>query len=876
MGGSRIALGARTASFRLMRIAAAALPLLLAHAFLPAHAADRPPVIFDIPTQPLALALLELGRQASLSIAVPNDFPRDLISEPLDGALTPDQALTRLLRNVPARFTFVDAETVTIAMRAPDQQPAIPAERTPAPAIAASAAETGLEEVVVTARRREERLQSVPIAVTAFDPAQLNDRNITSTQDLGLFVPSFVMNNNAGFAPGFVLRGQGSTLGAGPGVVAYFAEVPFTSGQNATGSFQGGTGAGVFYDLENVQVLKGPQGTLFGRNTTGGAVLFTPQKPRDDYDGYGQLTIGDYNWHETEAALNIPLVADRLLLRVAGDVSMRDGYTRDVGPYFPGQDYDNRDYWAFRASLTARPSDDFENTLIASSLYVHQTGTGGDIIAVKSGGTAISAFPQIGVFLARQQALGPRETELSTPQIDKQWTYGLIDNARWDLNDDVTLKNIAGYLVDKNSAGIIDFDNSPFMVQDLTVPKGWQGASKQYSEELQLTGKSRGGALQWTGGLYLEYDKPTDMPEYGVALPLLDGGVYRPAFVVVQGRTTQRTQAVYGQATWDLSDLWAPLDGLRLTAGYRYTWDYRSDTSDTYITTSGNKCAERTGFFFPDCTLASSGQFHAPTWTLGLDYQPDPQTLFYVTGRRGYKSGGFNLNTPEHSAYSRFQPELVTDVEIGVKADWTLFGVKARTDIAAFHTDYADIQRAISVLIDGLSSPVTENAAVATIAGVEFEGTVLPTPRTELSLSYSYLNSKYDRYFSPTLGNLSGLEFPFTPKNKIGLTGRYYLPFPADLGDLSLTASYLLQSSVNAGPDYDATDVLQGYRLLNFRLDWKKIAGSGFDAALFVTNATDTVYKTRVSGLYNIFGVAGAAYGEPRIFGFQLAYRFGP
>jgi len=444
------------------------------------------------------------------------------------------------------------------------------------------------------------------------------------------------------------------------------------------------------------------------------------------------------------------------------------------------------------------------------------------------------------------------------------------------LNDDLSLKNIAGYLVDKNSAGIIDFDNSPFRVQDLTVPKGWQGASNQYSEELQLAGKSRGGALQWTGGVYVEYDKPTDMPEYDVSLPLLTDGVYRPAFVVVQGRTTQRTQAIYGQATWDLADLWAPLEGLKLTAGYRYTWDYRSDTSDTYITTAGNKCAERTGFFFPNCTLTSSGQFHAPTWTLGLDYQLDPQTLLYVTGRRGYKSGGFNLNTPEHSAYSRFQPELVTDVEIGVKADWTLSGIKARTDIAAFHTDYTDIQRAISVLIDGLSSPVTENAAVATIEGVEFEGTVLPTARTELSLSYSYLNSKYDRYVSPTLGDLSGLEFPFTPKNKISLTGRYYPPIRADLGDLSLAATYLLQSSVNAGPDYDATDVLQGYRLLNFRMDWKKIAGTGFDAALFVTNATDTVYKTRVSGLYNIFGVAGAAYGEPRIFGFQLAYRFGP
>src|SRR6202000_1881971 len=162
----------------------------------------------------------------------------------------------------------------------------------------------------------------------------------------------------------------------------------------------------------------------------------------------------------------------------------------------------------------------------------------------------------------------------------------------------------------------------------------------------------------------------------------------------------------------------------------------------------------------------------APTWTLGLDYQADPGTLLYVTGRRGYKSGGFNLNTPEHSEFSSFQPEFVTDAEIGLKTDWTLLGVRGRTDIDAFHTDYTDIQRAISVLINGLSSPVTENAAVATIEGVELETLFVPSPRTEISLAYSYLSSKYDRYYSPVLGDLSGLEFPFTPKNKISVTGR--------------------------------------------------------------------------------------------------------
>ncbi|HEX4504206.1 MAG TPA: TonB-dependent receptor plug domain-containing protein, partial [Alphaproteobacteria bacterium] len=408
--------------------------LLLAAA--PAWAADS--VDFSIPAQPLAAAVLALGRQAGLSIALPDDFPRDRISPPLAGAFTPRQALAILLKDVPVRVSFLDPETVAVAVTAADAAPASPPRQPAADAIVLTD-RGAVEEVIVTARRKEERLQAVPVAVTAFDPVQLKDRNITSAQDLGLYVPSLVINNNAGIAPGFVLRGQGSTLGAGPGVVAYFAEVPIIGGQNATGAFQGGTGPGQYYDLENVQVLKGPQGTLFGRNTTGGAVLFTPQKPKDDFDGYGQLTLGDYDWREEEAALNIPLVPDRLLLRVAGDVSMRDGYTRDVGPFFPGRDYDNRDYWAFRLSLVARPSDDFENYLIASSLYTHENGTGGSIFAVKPGGLAVSAFPAIADYLAVQQGLGPRATELSGAQIEKQWTYGVIDIARLDVDDTLTI-----------------------------------------------------------------------------------------------------------------------------------------------------------------------------------------------------------------------------------------------------------------------------------------------------------------------------------------------------------------------------------------------------------------------------------------------------
>jgi len=754
----------------------------------------------------------------------------------------------------------------------------IPAHRAYAQAQPAASTGSGLEEIVVTARRREEKLQSVPITITAFTAADLVEKNITSAQDLTVYVPSLIMNNNAGFGRGYSLRGQTASLGAGPAVVAYFAEVPLVNGQTGSGTFQGGTGPGLFFDMANVQVLNGPQGTLFGRNTTGGAVLFTPQKPTNDFEGYAQVTLGSYNWHEVEAAVNVPIVSDKVLLRLSGDVSMRDGYTKDVGTFFPGKDYDNRNFWAFRASLVLRPTDDFENYTIFSSLYRDENGPGSSITAMNPAGEFAAAYPGAASrYLAAQLARGPRETELNSPQIDKEWDYGVIDIARLDLSDRFFIKNIAAYQVDKNSANLTDFDGTPFVVQDLYTPKHepWAAASQQYSEELQFDGKALDDRLTFTLGGYLEYSSPTDRPEFDVAEPTPVGGAFLPIFVVAQSGSTQRSQAVYSQATYDLAGLWDGLEGLKLTGGYRYTWDYRSDFSNIYIPTFGNVCAEKTGAA-PNCTLANSGSFHAPTWTAGLDYQVSPQTLLYVKGSRGYKSGGFNLATPVDTGFSEFKPEFVTDVEIGVKSDWDIMGIKARTDLSAYHDDYSNIQRSVTQLIGGISAPVTENAASATIQGIEFQGSVIPVAGTEISLTYSLTQAKYDSFIDPLAGDMSGLEFPFVPKNKFSGTVRQDLPIPAELGDLSVSATYSVQSHVRGDNTFSPTGIIQGYGLLNLRADWKSIYGMPLDVSMFVTNATDEVYVTKNFGLYNVFGIQDVEFGEPRMIGAQIRYHFGP
>jgi iron complex outermembrane receptor protein len=734
---------------------------------------------------------------------------------------------------------------------------------------------TSLEEVIVTARRRAENLQTVPVAVSPFSSADLREDNITSTQDLVRFVPSLTINNTVGFGAGFVLRGQGTIVGAPPSVVAYFADVPLINAQTALGLSQGGIGTGQFFDVTSVDVLKGPQGTLFGRNTTGGAILITPEKPTNTLEGYGQITLGEYDWREFEGAVNVPVIDDVLLVRVATDVSVRDGYTQDVGPFFPGRDYDNRNYRAMRLSVLYKPSQRLENQLILDGNYKDQHGQGGKIIAANPDGLAVGAFPAIFSFIAAQQALGPRYTSLSGDQIDRESRFAAIDSARWALSDLLTLKNIAAYQSEKNTVGVLDFDSTSFPIQDVSTPKRWAGTGEQYSEELQLIGSLRTDRLQWVAGGYLEYARPTDMPEVDVAQPAeVVPGTYLPVKVVAQGATTERSHAAYGQLSYRLGDLLRQLDHLKFTGGFRYTWDYAAQSSSVFIPAFQNLCAFTLGVA-PNCIVSPSGHFNAPSWTLGLDYQVTPRTLAYITARRGYKSGGFNLQTPFHSLYSTFLPEHVTDVELGVKADWEFAGINARTNVDVFHADYNDLQRVIPVAVNEVIASVVENAASATIEGIEWEQTLRPGARTELRLSYSYLQSKYNHYFSPVLGDLSGQPFAYTPRNKASVSARYELPLSEQLGSVSASMAYSYQSTMS-GEQSGPYEEIAWVGLLNGRLDWSGLFRSGLEVSVFVTNATNKLYVTRLSESYSSSGTAIVSYGEPRIVGGQFRYRFGP
>lgn len=800
----------------------------------------------------------------------------------------------------------------------------------PAAAQAAPQADNDIEEIIVTARRVDERSQVVPISITAFSQEMLRTKSITNGTELQMFTPSLsVVGDVARNQETYSIRGMGGNggpgTGSGPGVVGYFAEVPTSL-----------SGPGNFYDLASLQVLKGPQGTLFGRNTTGGAVLLEPVRPKMGVtEGYVDLTVGSFNRRSGQAALNLPLAGDVLALRVAGQFDKRDGYVKDV---VTGRDYLNRSNYSFRIGLQFDPSDRFSSYTALTYLDIQEHG-GGSILLAVNPARPYAAFLQ--PYLLAQQARGVRETALSVPTREVARNLLILNNSVWDVNDQFTVKNVFSYARTRGTSAT-DRDSTPLPIADLlgAYPGGYNNNLRTITEELQFRYSS--GPLQvQAGGFFLDQITPDDLtfmtvnpmqnagilgggalvippalqPALGLSGPLVPALSLQPT-----AHVDGRSKALYAQVQYKFTP------ELTATAGFRWTWDrfggdimgYQDPASyDIFnklaalglisqgqaaqvIGLNAGLCtydaflAVAAGKFptlkYPNCTLPTfNGKSNGPTWQLGLDWQADPDTLLYAVSRRGYKSGASNpivyLFLGDTHPLFAVRPEKVTDMEVGLKRDWDLGGTKARTNVSAFYTWYNDIQVVQRAAIAG--SDILTNAEKARVLGLEFEGLLMPADWLTLSGIYSFNSAKYLKYDTIAIPaipsaltaaqpsrDLSGTPFSFVPKHKFSLNAVASAPLPGTLGKLSVTGNWSYQSSQRVTPEDQPFDTIAGFSLVNLRADWHDVGGAPVDIGVYGTNIFGTEYRVTANPGYNNSGFINSIYGEPAQYGVQLRYRF--
>ncbi|GAB3102793.1 TonB-dependent receptor [Pseudomaricurvus hydrocarbonicus] len=718
-----------------------------------------------------------------------------------------------------------------------------------------------LEEVIVTARRRDESLANVPIAISAMSADQLQQRQVRTDSDLQVAVPGLTIRQTQGNnSLTYSIRGQtADTFSGSPSaVVTYFNDVPLTIASSSS-----------LFDLESVQVLKGPQGTLFGRNATGGAVLFNSAAPKDELGASLSLRAGNYDTREIDGMLNIPLIDNTLLLRAAVNTLEKDGYIENL---FNGDDLGDIDRTSGRVSLTWRPTDSLENTTVMQYSSLRGTNTGASYpYSIYDSNCSIlncsSSF--LSGFVDAQESLGLYKTQHPWSAEHKGTDWIVTNTTSYQLSENLTLKNILGV-----SHAETDSEQPQLGVPFATIltanivtgESGNETDADSVSNEIQLQGVTEDGQFTYILGLYLQdYSFDTLWPQTYFESP---ASALTNAF-----RINNESRAVYAQGTYELAGL-TGIDGLRVTTGVRYTWekvDIEQLPAATYT------------YGAPD----QDESFEDPSWEVGLEYQATDELLTYLKTRGSFRSGGFNGAAPPvdvdaTGGGNKFESEHVKDVEAGLKFRGLAFDRPAMLNIALYKQWIEDVQRVEFPDPDGpgglASIAVTANVPELVVQGIELEASIMPTDWLELGFSGAYTDAE----FTDGDVNLFGNDYSYgpvgdTPEHSARIYANLNFAIGEDLGEVNFYTELYAQSeqyfSNAAGTIAPGTE-LPSYELVNSRLSWNGIMGSKFSAVLFGKNLADEEYFVGGMTLAAALGHNAAAVGEPRTYGVELSYQY--
>lgn len=780
-----------------------------------------------------------------------------------------------------------------------------------------------IEEVLITARRSEENAQSVPVSVAALSSQDLIEASITSATDLQQNVPGIFLGGSGGAQnPVYVIRGQSKGLlgTSSPAVVSYFAEVPQPSWGSAVPQF----------DMQNIQVLKGPQGILFGRNTTGGAILYAPQTPSHEQEGYVGVSLGDENLRRIQGAINIPLVENSVAIRLAADINKRDGYTKNIGV---GDDLDAVDTEVFRVSLL-NEYDKFKNTLIIDSYSSESDGFNNTLteIFTPSGLNALGIVDQVEQQLAAQQASGPFVNNPSFDQSESNERLTVVNRTEFEINDNLQLINIFGYQKsDLEYSPNIDgmsLVNSPVVAAGFTantdlVPTDVRTSlvkavlidqTKQTSNEIQLKGLAFDDKLDWLVGAFWLKSEPDGAGQInGTTVFQSEIDFVHPLAGPMSALTssagaqylflTDESKAIFAHGEYDLTD------ALSLEVGVRYTEDdfeacIGTGPTGIFNGSAPSKVSESDCESGDVSKIVNSGvvktESDEVTWSVGLNWQATDDLFAYGVARHGYRAGGANGPVFDDlmASYQTFEPEEVDDFEIGVRADWDISGMMARTNITYFYGEYTnaqgDIGGGVTTPTGGTCDPVSNpgpdgdcdasddptggalvlNVGDTSVDGFELELVLMPTENLSITVNGTFQEAEIDKLdiqSNPFIeARKTGADpFLYFAETIIQANVRYAIPLDSAADELVFNVNYYDTSEAVKG-----NTEIPGYNLYNVRADLRQVGGTDLDLSLFVNNATDEEYAISSGASSRALGIGSYIYGPPRLWGIEARYNF--
>jgi iron complex outermembrane receptor protein len=719
----------------------------------------------------------------------------------------------------------------------------------------ATEAQDGLEEVTVNARRVSEPVQRVPITVTALTADTLEGQDIKDLFTSAKDIPALDMCCGAGSSTFLAIRGI-------QGVVTYFADAPYTTG-----------GFGDFLDTSNVEILKGPQGTLFGIASNGGAIVIEPHKPENELAGNLDVVAGTYGRRSISGFINVPVVSDKLLVRAAFETTHRDGYVTDIGS---GESLGDQNYTVTRISAILRPVDGLQNYTMLHyySSYDNPVPSGVPIRWVNPNGLAALVFglPTLQNILAEQNALGNYAVAgLSVQPHEWAKQLNVVNTTTYDLSSSLTIKNTFSY--QRNTGrSLSDTDGTVLPLLDGSELNG-SGRARTGSDEIQLQGRAFADKMSYTAGAIYSSNFNNSGFRPNAVVPV-------PNYQVTFGQLTANavddtgiTRALYAQANYDLSSL---LDKLSVTAGYRYTWDYRHQTNDSLNPTT----------LATLLATEAAGHFGAGSYTFSLQYQMTPQSMVFINNSKGYSSGGLQLTAPP--GYRTYQPESLNNIEVGTKSTFNIGDWVFRSNVSFYYGFYDNVQVTVQALLQESPPPappvygvLTQNAATGRIKGADGDFTVRPARWLELGLAIDYADDRYTHYEtqSATGQNIDVSSTPFilVPKVKFSARSTVHLPVGSANGDLSATAVFSRQTRETfvALPVQGPWDQIPAYHNLDANITWRDMLGhTGLQVSLFGTNLTRNVVAEGHLTAYENLGIASAYPAIPRMFGAHLAYGF--